>query len=293
MSAIYKAACSFALVIALGVSILVWQSLRLQEQKRATESYSNKQKTSSLTGTVSGIENRKMRPLRKPTAVERVNGKLFESMEPSKVVGLIHSGDELARINIATNLNESERAAFAQAFAEYDLQRAKAYLDTGLTNEERTAVLAEISEKKKTWIHGRLGADRSAALIRAETEFNQARAENNARIALTRLSLAVDLKESQANRLYPEFLKREMEQQATPHAETAPFALQPFGVISYDPAIPDISADAEKILTPAQWSAYREVQKSKAQEADIQRELLTKEIVPNLLTAVGEALAEE
>jgi hypothetical protein len=223
--------------------------------------------------------------------MERVNAKLFEAVKPEEVVTFIGTGnDELARIGMAVKLSAAEQAEIKSAFADFEVERTRIWMDASLTGEARAAQLAELTARKKAWLEKRLGAERAGVLAEAESGFERARAGQQATRSVARVSRAVDLTAAQAEQLHAGFVERKL----NPPPSPAPvLALRPFGGVTVEPEGPNIDAEAEKILTPEQWRAWMQIREAKGGAAYQQTQFLMTRIMPNFLSALREVSAGE
>ncbi len=286
-----KTAGSFALILLLGLGIFTWQSRRLGEVRAGVRTAERSNPTADRTTAATPRDDtRNERPPVKKSILERLSGKLFATIEISKIVPIISSADKLSRIILAAKLGKVEQDEFKRAFDQFDAERAVAYLNQDLTGEQRADALNAISGRQDAWITGHLDSARAASLQSSEESFKRAGAEQNATRAVSRIVNSVSLTDEQKDRLYAGFLDRELHPPAAP---VAPLKVQIYGNISLDPPAPAIHQDAQKILTPEQWRTYQDVSGNKSQIASYQQMLVLHQMYPVLISKLQEVLDEE
>ena len=171
----------------------------------------------------------------------------------------------------AANLTNEERDTIRQGLERYDEQKVALYLNRGLATAALTAGLAEVKGRQEAWLASQLGKEQYEAVLRSDEQHTRASAERRAAESVSRINSAADLTETQKEKLYAGFLELNLH---PPTAAEDKLGVDTFGYLEIGPSAPDLSADAEKILTPEQRQLYQLQRQAAAQNTAAQGEAI-------------------
>jgi len=218
--------------------------------------------------------------------IEALKDKLKTSLKPEQVAGFLINEQAFESLALAAHLTAEERVSVQAGLKSYDLERAGLYLDRTLTTAARLEGLAEVKQRQEAWLAGQLGKDRYEAVLLSGKRNKRASAERMASAGVSRISSSVDLTEAQKAELHAGFLERSLNPAIPRGGEIAVIASSS---IEMGPFAPDLSEDAEKILTPGQWQLYQGQMDASAKSMNRQGELMLG-LMESLKPAFGELL---
>ncbi|MES2659543.1 MAG: hypothetical protein V4689_13070 [Verrucomicrobiota bacterium] len=284
MNPVQRLSISFGAILLFGGLMFIYQTQRLGELERRAESRSAATMTDvppldggpapDSPGAVPAV---KSTPAATDPAGEFI-GKLKEALATSlteeQVIAFLNMGGKGAAFEslaATANLTKEERDTIRQGLEQYDQERAALYLNRGLAPAALTAGLAEVKRRQEEWLAAQLGKERYEAVLRSDEQDTRASAERRAEQSVSRISSAADLTEAQKDKLYAGFLELNLH---PPKTAEDKLVVETFGNLEMGPSAPDLSGDAERILTPKQRQLYQLQREASAQNTAAQSEMI-------------------
>ncbi len=184
--------------------------------------------------------------------METINKKLVTLVKPEQLAKILGDRKQLKRIAGVVKLTDEERVNVQNRLEQFELAKASLLLNSKLTPAARASELAKAKQQKDEWLSTQLGKQRADEIIRSNQRHEHAATEQRASLAISRMSEILNLSENQKMQLHAGFVERALNPQTQPM-----LAAKVYGTIQTEPPVPDISEDAEKILTSAQWQVHQ------------------------------------
>ena len=284
MNPVQRLSVSFGFILVLGGLIFFLQNRQLDDLAHRAEFRSAAAGTpltpldgtpeADSSDTTPAVES--PQPTTDPTDVfiKKLKEALAASLAKEQVRAFLNmGGKELSfeSLAAAANLTNEERDTIRQGLERYDEQKVALYLNRGLATAALTAGLAEVKGRQEEWLASQLGKERYEAVLRSDEQHTRASAERRAAESVSRINSAADLTETQKEKLYAGFLELNLH---PPTAAEDKLVVDTFGYLEIGPSAPDLSADAEKILTPEQRQLYQLQRQAAAQNTAAQGEAI-------------------
>jgi hypothetical protein len=187
---------------------------------------------------------------------------LPQRSEPAHLAKLLWDRQQLERIAMVVKLADSERANIQKQLEQFDLAKAVLFLNPNLTPTARASELAMAKRQKNDWFVTELGKQRADEVILADQLHENTATEQGATQTVSRMNDTLNLSDEQQKQLLAGLVERDL------NCLTQPMlAAKVSGTIQTEPPLPDISEDAEKILTPTQWQMYQDPGNTNRQKA--------------------------
>ena len=302
MNPVQRLSISFGVILVLGGLIFFHQNRRLDDLAHRAEfrSAAAGPPLAPLDGTPEADSSDTTPAVESPQQgidpADAFNRKLKEALAASLAKDQVRTflkvgGKELPfeSLAAAANLTNEERDTIRQGLERYDEQKVALYLNRGLATAALTAGLAEVKGRQEEWLAAQLGKERYESILRSNEQHTRASAERRAAGSVSRINSAADLTETQKEKLYAGFLELNLH---PPTAAEDKLVVDTFGYLEIGPSAPDLSADAEKILTPEQWQLYQLKRQAAAQNTAAQGEAIMR-MMKSLMPAVMELLESD
>lgn len=215
--------------------------------------------------------------------MDTINEKLVTLIKPEQLAKILGDREQLGRIAGVVKLNDEERVNLQKRLEQFELAKASLLLNPNLTPAARASELAKAKQQKDDWFSTQLGRIKSDEIIRSNHLHEHATTERRASLAISRMSDTLNLSEDQKEQLQVGLVERDLNPVTQPM-----LAVKVFGTIQTEPPDPDISEDAEKILTPAQWQTYQ-IQNATNRKKDEELNdmaAMMRELLPNLFEEI-------
>ncbi|MES2438877.1 MAG: hypothetical protein V4584_07415 [Verrucomicrobiota bacterium] len=282
MHTVQRISTSFAAILLLGGLIFIYQTRRLDELEhrsgfRSTGSATppdDETRLADASDTAPAVKSPQPGTDPTQTFIAKLKETLATSLTEDQVIAFRNMGAKgltVEDLGAAANLSKEERNTIRQGLKQYDKQRAALYLDHDLAPAALTSGLAEVKHRQEKWLAAQLGRERYESVLRSDERKARASAEHRAAESVSRISSAADLTESQKDRLYAGFLDINLH---PPKAAEDKLVVETFGNLEIGPSAPDLSEDAEKILTPDQLRIYQLQRRATAENAGAQNDLM-------------------
>ncbi len=295
MKPIQRLSATSGIVLLLGVLMFTHQTQRLRELQKRSDLLAATARATDPSFDGSTPPESPMAASRKPCPapnpdlpgefITRLKEKLVSSIKPEHLTGYLGDEGQFERIAATTNLSDEERAIVRQGLEPFDLQKARLYLDLGLTPAARARELAEVRRRKDEWLIAHLGKERSDAFFLSDQRHARALAEQQATVAISRLSHSLDLSDEQKDELHTGLVDRVLH--PGPAGEMPDVGT--FGIIQMEPPAPDVSEEVEKILTSGQRLIYQQ-QRENTRRNIAQRSQMLNAITESMQPALEELL---
>lgn len=259
---------SFLGILLAGALLFFYQTQRLAELERHAEV----QSAAAVTAAPSRIPaSRSVDPASKtahPASLVflgKLKDALANSLTKNQVEALLNPGDaELGFESLVTaaNLTGDEREAVRRGLKQFDGHRAELYLNRSLSPAALADELLKVKGRREAWLAAQLGKERYEAVVRCGERQARASAERRAAASVSRISSAADLSQAQKDALYAGFLDLNLN---PPSSAGNKLTVETFANLKVEPSVPDLSEDAEKILTEEQLRLYQLQKKTSAQ----------------------------
>lgn len=184
--------------------------------------------------------------------IDTINEKLVTLIKPESLAKILGDRTQLERISAVVKLTDEERISVQKRLAQFDLAKCSLLLNPNLTPTARAGELAKAKQQKDDWFSTRLGKMRSDQIILSNQLHERAVTERRASLAVSRMSETLDLSDEQREQLQVGLVERDLKPLTQPM-----LAAKFFGTMQTEPPVPDLSEEAEDILSPAQWQAYQ------------------------------------
>jgi hypothetical protein len=232
----------------------VGSSASFLEQSTTKESSAATVKQSPAAATVATVD---------PVAVfmDTINEKLVTLVKPEQLAKILRNKTKLERVTAVVKLSDEERENIQKRLEQFDIANCSLLLNPNLTPAARASELAKARKQKDDWLSAQLGKKRSDEVTRASQFHENAATELRASLAVSRMSATLNLSDEQKKQLQAGLVERDLDPLTQPM-----LSAKVFGTIQTEPPVPDISEDAEKILTPAQWQFHQTQHAAKSQE---------------------------
>jgi hypothetical protein len=288
---------SFTTILLLGILAFIYQTrylggLQIQSNSQAaavgncapTLDQSTKpegsaaamEKQSPATATVATVD---------PVAVfmDTINEKLVTLVKPEHLAKIIGDRTQLERVAAVVKLSDEERENVQKRLEQFEIAKCSLLLNPNLTPAARASELAKARRQKDDWLSAQLGKKRSDEVTRASQLHENAATELRASLAVSRMSATLNLSDEQKKQLQAGLVERDLDPLTQPM-----LSAKVYGTIQTEPPVPDISEDAEKILTPAQWQFHQTQHAAKSQENEELSEM--SEMMSGLLPTLFEEI---
>jgi hypothetical protein len=253
---------AFVVTLSLGTLLYSHQTTQLNDLQRRTKAQVIAARDSAPSLPETTMPESSMAAPGKPNPAAEDPAAVFMSMLMEKVVTFMKP-DDLAEVlgdggyfeNIlsAVKLTDEERASIQQRLKQFNLKKTALFVNANLTPAARAAELAAAKQQREEWLVAKLGKERADAAILSIQLHERASAEKRASEAVLRMDYSLNLSDAQKNQLLAGLIKRDL----TPATAEAMLNQETYGGINIEPPVPDLSADMEKILPPAQWQLYQ------------------------------------
>ncbi len=297
MNPVQRLSASFAVILLLGGAMFIYQTQQLVEIEQRAERQPAISAATPADDETPLAEVSPTTPITKSSQpdtdpavamIAKLNGILAKTLTEDLVIMLQNveaKGRNLESLT-AANLSNAERDMIRQGLEPYAKERAALYLNRDLPSAALTAGLAEVTRRQEEWLAAQLGKDRYDSVLRADEQKTRLSAERRATQSVSRISAAADLTDTQQDQLYAGFLQHNLH---PPKAVEDKLVVQTFGNLTVGPSTPDLSEDAEKLLTPAQLKIYQLQKQNAATNAEVQGKL-TGTLMERLMPAVQQLL---
>ena len=215
--------------------------------------------------------------------MDTINEKLVTLIKPEQLAKILGDREQLERIAGVVKLTDEERINLQKRLEQFELAKASLLLNSNLTPATRANELANAKQQKDDWFSTQLGRMRSEEIIRSNQLHEHAATERRASLAVSRMNDTLNLSDDQKEQLQVGLVERDLNPVTQPM-----LAVKIYGTIQTNPPDPDISEDAEKILTPAQWQTYQiqnATNRQKDEEID-DMAVMMRELLPNLFEEI-------
>lgn len=292
MKPLARAAIPFLCVTITGLAIFSWQSQHIADLQRSAVHAIKSAREAGVSGPPEqkGIISRPSK--NKETLLDRVSAEILASGEIVRIATDYAVATRLSQLSAIAKLSATEEAAFRTALTRFEEEKADAYLDTSLSGEERTAKLADITQRCEAWVAGQLGEERTASYKAAQASFDRAKAERNSTRAVAKLSASVNLSPGQKDELYAAFLKRELD---PPALATPGMKIVPLFTIDMDPARPSLGEEEEArgVLDADQWATFKKAHDARTQAFIAQQDDMVDKMMPAFINTLRDVAQEE
>lgn len=228
-------------------------------------------------------------PQQDTDAAEKFIGKLKRALAAAltedQVAAFLKTGGRAGTFEClaaAVDLTLEESATIREGLEKYDGQRAALYANHDLAPATLAGGLAGLKRRHEEWLAGQLGPERYAALNLHQERRTSDSAKLRAAASVSRIAAATELTEAQRQQLNEGFL--ELNLRPTLPAEDK-LVVETFGNLTMGPPAPDLSSEAEKILTPEQLENYQIQQEAAVENTEAQSGAMM-EMMESLLPAV-------
>jgi hypothetical protein len=280
MNPVHRLSISFGVILILGGLIFSHQNRRLEDLAHRAEFRSaaasppitplNETPEADSSDTTPAVESSQPRTDPADAFISKLKEALAASLAKDQVRAFLNMGGKglsFESLAAAANPTNVERDTIRQGLERYDEQKVALYLNRDLASTALTAGLAEVKRRQDEWLAAQLGKERYEAILRSNEQHTRASAERRAAGSVSRINSAADLTETQKEKLYAGFLELNLH---PPTAAEDKLVVDTFGYLEIGPSAPDLSEDAEKILTPEQRQLYQLQQQAAAQNTAAQ-----------------------
>lgn len=303
MNPLRRFSLTFGSILLLGALVFIYQTRRLTSIEHHMESRSAATATSAPPPDET-LHNDQ--PVTKPAvatpqpdtdSAEKFIGKLKAALASSlnevQLATFLNVGGKLGSFEAlasAANLTLEESATVREGLEKFDEERAALFANHAIAPAALTTGLADVKLRQDQWLAGQLGTERYAALTRYEERRTRESAKQRAAEAVSRIAAATDLTEEQKEKLNEGFL--ELSLRPPQAAAENKLVVETTGNLNTGPTAPDLSEDAEKILTPAQLENYQLQQQAAVENTEAKTEAMM-EMMQTLLPAVIQLLEND
>ncbi len=255
---------SFTTILLLGVMAFTYQThylgglqSRSDSQTSAVSSFvSSLEQSTKQEGSAAAME--KQSPATAASVdpidvfMETINEKLVTLIKPEQLAKILGDKTQLERISAVVKLSDEERENVQKRLEQFEISKCSLLLNPNLTPAARASELAKAKQRKDDSLSTQLGKKRSDEVIRANQLHENAATELRASLAISRMAETLNLSDEQKEQLQAGLVERDLNPPTQPM-----LSARVCGTVQTDPPAPDISENAEKILTPAQWKIYQ------------------------------------
>lgn len=284
MNPVQRLLVSFGVILILGGLIFFYQNRRFDELAHRIEfrsaavgtplALSDETPEADSSETTPAVESPQSDTDPADAFIRTLKEALAASLTKDQVSAFLNAGAKgtaFERLAATANLTKEERDTIRQGLEHYDEQKVALYINRDLATAALTAGLAEVKRRQEEWLASQLGKERYEAILRSDEQHTRASAERRAAGSVSRINSAADLTETQKEKLYAGFLELNLH---SPTAAEDKLVVDTFGSLEIGPSAPDLSADAEKILTPEQRQLYQLQRQAAAQNTSAQGEAI-------------------
>lgn len=298
MNPLRRFSITFGIILLLGGLLYVYQTRRLGEIARHVESRSAVAETGVPSPDNAPVAGKPWKASQ-PDADEaekfivKLKAALAASLTEDQLTSFLSMGGTgvtFETVAASTHLTPEESSAIREGMEKYDKERAVLYLNHDPTRAALNAGLAGLKLRQEKWLAGQLGTERYARLIRDDDRRARDSARQRAAESVARIGSATDLTEEQKEKLNDGFLKLNLDPPRT--AAENKLVVETTGSLETGPSAPDLSEEAEKILTPGQLEGYQRQREAAAENTKARSEA-TMGMMESLLPAVIKLLEND
>ncbi len=180
--------------------------------------------------------------------------KLLASIKPDDLAEMLADGGDFLNIETAVTLTDEERTSIQQKLKQFNLKKAALFLNANLTPTARATELATAKRLKDEWLSAKLGKERANAVTLSDQARQRSSVEKRADEAILRMDYCLNLSAAQKDQLRAGLIERDL----VPVTTEEMLIQKNNSNINMEPPVPDLSAEIEKILTPAQLKLHHQ-----------------------------------
>lgn len=292
MNPLRRFSITFDIIVLLGGLLFIRQTRRLGEVRRHVVSLPNMAQIELPSPGETSVTDK---PAGKSQADTDAEEKLIAKLKAALAASLTEeqltaflsmggTGVTFESVAASAHLTPEESSHIREELGKYDKERAALYLNHDLTPAALDVGLAGLKLRQDKWLAGQLGTERYARMIRDEDRRNRASAKQRAAESVSRIGSATDLTEEQKKKkLNDGFLKINLD--SPRKAAENKLVVETTGSLEMAPSAPDLSQEAEKILTPGQLEDYQHQQEASTENTKARSEAMMG-MMESLLPAV-------
>ena len=212
--------------------------------------------------------------------MDTVNEKLVTLVKPEQLAKILWDKEQLERIAAVVKLTDEERINLQKRLEQFDLAKASLFLNSNLTPTIRASELAKVKQQRVEWFTTQLGKQRADKIILSNQLHERAATELRASLAISRMNDTLNLSDGQKEQLKAGLVERDLNPLTQPM-----LTAKVCGSILTEPPAPAISEEVEKIVSPAQWQAYQNLDATTRQRGDEMSEMMSGQL-PNLFEEI-------